>query len=58
MALLFQSAIILAKDKWIADINVKKFAIMENVNVLKKQSSNADVEKKTSKLFVEGKPYV
>lgn len=31
---------------------------MENVNVLKKQLLNAGVENKTSKLFVEGKPYV
>lgn len=46
------------KELWIVDTNVKKCAIMENVNVSKKLLSNADVVNKKSKLFVEGKLYV
>lgn len=46
------------KKSWIVGINVKKFVIMENANVLKKLLLNVDVENKISKPFVEEKLYV
>lgn len=54
----FPNAIMFVKERWIVDTNVKKCAIMENVNVSKKLLLNADVGNKKSKLFVEGKLYV